>query len=444
MTRSESIKTKQSRAFIILLIFFVVFSFIPPDMAYAEDEINCDAVSAIVVNETRDLVLYEKDPDLRAYPASTTKVLTALVIAESVETGRYSLDDTFAAYKDLYFDIPSDGSTAYIKAGEIMTVRDYLHCALLSSANEACNALAVNDSGSVDAFVQKMNEKAAELGCENSHFSDTHGIHHDDHYSTARDMYRIFRAVMEDPIISKICSTKEYVVPETNKTDERELYNTNILMRQGFPFYYEYALAGKTGFTDEAGTCLVSCAEKDGEELICVVLGADFVEYEEGKRAPASFSVARDLYEWCYSEYGEQPVLKGDKAVTEVPVMYGKDTETVSVVPADDVFYYMKRSDSENKVEYDVRLDVDNLMAPVEAGTPVGEADAVFNGEVIGTSPLVTADNVSVSALKLVKDNHYAQLALAAAVLIILIFILGILSVNKRAKIRRNNRGGRT
>ena len=418
----------------MLIITMMVLTPGASAMAFAQDDPEPDVISAIVVNDTRDVVLFEKDPDKQVYPASTTKVLMALVIGDSLAKGNYTMDDTFAAYDDLYFDIPWDGSTENIEPGEVMTVRDYLHCALLSSANEACNALAVFDSGSTDKFIAKMNDKAKELGCENSHFSDCHGIYHDDHYTTARDMYLIFKAVMEDPVISSIASTLEYKVPATNKSEERVLENTNMLLHSDSSLYYEYALAGKTGFTEEAGTCLVSAAEKDGDRLICIVMGADFIEGDDGRNYPGSFYESRNLYEWCYSEYDDQPIITTDSIIETLTVNNGKDAETVDIVPTEDIFRYMKRSDAENYVTYEITLKDNELYAPVKAGDKVGEITAVYNGEVIGASKLVTASDVELSIKKLIKGSIIAR--------IIIILVLLILTVIVGKRLKNDNRGG--
>ena len=418
--RSQNNHIRIIAALVILLMIFADFASVP---AYAQDEPEPDVISCIVVNDTRDMVLFEKDADKQVYPASTTKVLMALVVASSIESGSYSLDDTFAAYDGLYYDIPWDGSTENIQAGEVMTVRDYLHCALLSSANEACNALAAFDSGSTDEFVSKMNAKAKELGCENSHFADTHGIYRDDHYTTARDMYKIFRAVMDDPIAGSICSTLEYTVPETNKSDERELTNTNLLLHSDMPMYYEYAIGGKTGFTEEAGTCLVSAAEKDGDRLICIIMGADFTESEDGIYYPASFGEARGLYEWCYSEYGDQPVISSEDVINSLTVKNGKDAETVDIVPADDVFRYMKRSDAENYITYEVELDKNELRAPVKAGEKVGEITAVYNGEIIGTSKLTAASDIELSLSKLISGSILVRMVIVLVLLVLAVIV---------------------
>ena len=434
MTTFKRIKIQYIRVLTVLLVFLTVFSNFSSITVFADEDYGyeADVISAIVVNETRNKVLYEKEADKQIYPASTTKVLMALVVASSIEEGAYSLDDTFAAYDELYFDIPWDGSTANIQPGEVMTVREFLYCALMVSANEACNALAVNDSGSVDAFVEKMNEKAAELGCENSHFSDTHGIYHDDHYTTARDMYRIFSAVMNDPILSEIITTPEYVVPENNKSEERELYNTNMLIDSEGPLYYEYALGGKTGYTEEAGCCLVSAAEKDGERLICIVMGADFADLEDGRRVPGSFVEAKELYEWCYSEYGDQPLIDPTQPVASLPVRYGKDVHSVDVIPKEGTYVYMRKSEAEKWVTYEVKFKKDTLNAPVRAGEKVGTIDAVYNGELIGSSKLIAAEDVKFSLGQMFKESTLMKLLVLSTIVLVLTVLFRIILFRRK------------
>lgn len=422
------------RYLVLFFIALMIFVSVTPVAAYADEGYETTAKAAIVVNVTRDMVLYEKDADMQVYPASTTKVLMALVVSDSIKEGKYSLEDTFAAYDDLYFDIPWDGSTEYIQPGEVMTVDQYLHCALLSSANEACNALAVHDSGDVDTFVSKMNEKAAELGCTNSHFSDAHGIHHDDHYTTAREMYLIFKAALEDPIVGKIISTREYVVPETNMSEERELYNTNMLIQPDKPLYYEYAIGGKTGYTDEGGSCLVSASEKDGDLLICIIMGADIEVYEE-RVVPGSFIEARNLYEWCYSEYNDWQVLMPSQVIESVPVEFGKDAEEVDALAVEDIRYYMAKTDAEENITYDVKLKKDPIAAPVHAGDTIGTVDLVLNGEVIATSKLAAASDIKISVKKLIEGSLWARLVLA--LIIIAAAILFILKGKKKKGGRR-------
>ena len=319
-----------------------------------------------------------------------------------------------------------------------MTVSDYLHCALLSSANEACNALAVFDSGDIDSFVSKMNAKAAELGCQISHFSDTHGIHHDDHYTTAREMYLIFRAALEDPTVGGVVTTREYTVPKTNKSEERKLKNTNMLIQPDKPLYYEFALGGKTGYTDEGGSCLVSAAEKDGERLICIIMGAG-IEVYEGSVVPGSFIEARNLYDWCYQEYNEWQLLTASQVMQTIPVEFGKDADSAEVIAVDEINRYMAKTDAENSIVYDVQLKKESLNAPVHAGDKVGTVDLIFNGEVIGTSKLVAASDVKVSVKKLIKGNIWARIV----IVLILLIIAAYIRIVTRSNRKKRKRGGR-
>jgi D-alanyl-D-alanine carboxypeptidase (penicillin-binding protein 5/6) len=429
-------KIKKIYSFVCFIVIFSLLSctciqiYALPDEDKAQGvDLELECRSAILMEAKTGKVLYEHQADLRLPPASVTKIMTILLVVEALDKGNIKPEDVVQASERAS---KIGGSQIYLKAGEEMTVRDFLYCALMVSANEACNALAVNDSGSVEAFVNKMNEKAAELGCEDTHFSDTHGIYHDDHYTTARDMYRIFSAVIADPILSEIITTPEYVVPKNNKSEERELYNTNMLIDPEGPLYYEYALGGKTGYTEEAGCCLVSAAEKDGDKLVCIVMGADFAELDDGRVVPGSFVEAKELYEWCYSEYGDQPLIDPTQPVASLPVKYGKDVHSVDVVPKDGTYVYMRRSEAEKWVTYEVKFKKDTLRAPVRAGQKVGTIEAVYNGELIGSSKLVAAEDVSFSLKQMFIENTVLKVVVFFLAVFALKFIISKILFRKR------------
>ena len=390
-----------------------------------------------MVNDTRGILLYSKDADKRIHPASTTKILTALIIANAVQDGRYSLDDTFPAYADLYYDVPWDGSNANIQPGEVMTVRDYLYCTLLSSANEACNALAVFHSGSIESFVKEMNDLALSLGCTDTYFVNPHGITNENHLTTALDMYRIFSAAIKNPVFRSICSSLRYTVPSTNMNEARKLVNSNRLINSGTRYYYEYAVMGKTGYTKAAGNCLVSAAEKDGETLICVIMGARDSKDEQNASIVESFTESRALYEWCYREYGDQKLLKKGQIVGTLPVKYGKDADSVSASVEQDVTVYMKASDAENNVEYTVIYDSDELIAPVKAGDEVGVMTVKFGGEVIGISNLLSSDSVSLSYIDyfigMFREDMTTRITVCAMALAFAVLVISIVSTGIRS-----------
>ena len=175
--------------------------------------------------------------------------------------------------------LAADGSTAGIQAGETLTVEQLLQCMLIVSANEACNILAEQVSGSVDAFVDAMNAKAADLGCEDTHFVNATGLHDSQHYTTAWDLYRITAEAMTHEDFMRICDTARATIPATNLSEERNLYTTNYLIDtwRSLGYIYSNAHGIKTGSTDEAGHCLVSSASEGSLSLISVALGGDRV-----------------------------------------------------------------------------------------------------------------------------------------------------------------------
>lgn len=215
---------------------------------------NC----VLLADEDSGQYYYTRNIDAKAYPASLTKIMTLLLAVEAVERGDVNLSDTVTAYDDCNADMVEGASNADIKVGETMTFEDFLYCAMISSANEACNVVAEYVCGSISAFVQRMNERAQALGCTGTHFVNPHGLPNDDHYTTAHDLYRITKEALSHELFATICNTVKHTVPATNLSDERTLSNTNGLINPESPmyrgYYYEYAKGVKTGHTDAAAT----------------------------------------------------------------------------------------------------------------------------------------------------------------------------------------------
>ena len=245
---------------VFLLAVLLTVSFTPAAAAAQAPEVNARA--ALLVDTEKDIVLYGKNEHERMYPASITKVMTALLVLEAVERGELSLDQNVTASQEAIDNMDPEGSSAGIEKGEVMSVKNLLYCALMVSANEACDVLAVELDGSIKAFVERMNQRAAELGCEDTHFANTNGLHHVDHYTTAWDIYLIAREAMKNETFMTICNTLAYDVPATNKNDSRELHTTNSLISNWriLGYLYDGAEGIKTGTTDEAGYCLLSSA----------------------------------------------------------------------------------------------------------------------------------------------------------------------------------------
>lgn len=226
------------------------------------------AETAIVMEASTGAILYSKNMDETRYPASITKIMTTLLAIENC-----SLDEQVTFSENAIWGIERDSSHIGIKIGEVLTMEQCLYGMMLASANEVCIAVAEHIAGSVDAFAEMMNEKAAELGCTNTHFVNANGLHDDNHYTTAHDMALISQAALQNETFRQITGSTYYIVPTTNLTpdEERWLNNHHKMLLDG-QYHYDGCIGGKTGYTSIAGNTLVTFAERDGIQLICVVM----------------------------------------------------------------------------------------------------------------------------------------------------------------------------
>lgn len=227
--------------------------------------------TGILMEATTGQVLFDKEMDEIRYPASTTKIMTALLILENVK----DLSQTVTFTDVITPDLAPGNSTINAQIGEQLTVEECLYGIMLASANEVCTQMAVYVAGSVENFVSMMNKRAAELGCENTHFVNANGLPDPNHYTTAHDLARILAEAIKNEDFCKISGSASYTIPPTNMTPySRNLENSNALIKEG-EYHYEGVIAGKTGHTEAAKNTLVTAASRDGMTLVCVVLRSD-------------------------------------------------------------------------------------------------------------------------------------------------------------------------
>lgn len=224
--------------------------------------------SAIVIDASTGQVIYEKDGYSKQYPASTTKIMTALIALE-----KGNMNDTLVMSENAIWGIDRDSSNIGLDVGEEISMKDGLYAILMSSANEVCVGAAEHISGSTDAYVALMNERAKEIGCTNTNFTNVNGLHNENHYTCAYDLALMAREALSNPTFREISACTYYEVPPTNIiSDTRYLWQNNELICGTSDYYYSYCTGGKTGYTDEAGGTLVSWASYNDMELICVVM----------------------------------------------------------------------------------------------------------------------------------------------------------------------------
>lgn len=290
-----------NRLFLTVFFCFILMFF---TYSFGSENLNLNALSAVLIDSDTGNILYEKNINKKMYPASTTKILTAILAIENLD-----LDKIIVVTKT-GIDIPWDSARVNLQVGEVITVKDLLYCSLVTSGNDAANMLAEAVSGSVQKFASLMNKKALELGCKNTHFVNPHGYHNSDHYTTTSDMIKILEYALKNETFKNICETKKYVVKKTNKyIVDRKLINTNKLIvnkaENPNSRYYKYALGGKTGSTDEAGSCLIAWSKKEDENLLVAAFKSSFINKEDKR-----YTDSTSLFEYGFNNFSKTLIFK--------------------------------------------------------------------------------------------------------------------------------------
>ena len=441
---------KFKRLFSVFLLLTVLAGFAAVPAAADETKTpvpdpDIQAKAALLVDWDTETVLYAKNEHTELYPASLTKIMTALLTLEAVDQGKLALDQELTATASALDGLAADGSTAGIKVGETMTVENYLKCMLIVSANEACDVLAEGVSGSVSAFVDAMNARAAELGCKNTHFVNPNGLHDSQHYTSAWDLYLITREALKYPEFMAVCDMGVAEIPATNLSESRRLRTTNYLLSnwRAAGYLYPDAHGIKTGSTSEAGHCLVSSATRGSRSLISVVLGADRVVGENGVADVKSFSETSRLFEWGFANFSTQTVLTELDMLADVPVALSK-IDSVAVHPDREVTLVLPNDVGPEDLERKLTLE-ENVQAPVSAGQELGSVELSRNGTVYVSVPLVALNDVEASKLLTFWFNvreFFGRTSVRVALIVIgLLILAGV--VWKLTMGRRRYRYGR-
>lgn len=325
--------------------------------------------AAIAYELGTDTLVYADNVDEALYPASMTKIMTCLVALEMCDLNEIiTVDGEVISYLD------SSGSGAELKDGEQMSMENLLYCLMVMSANDAAVVIADHLAGSEAAFVELMNQKAAELGCTNTHFANAHGLHDDNHYTSARDMAKIMEACIQNEMFCKLYATTYYLVPETNLSEERPLFTTNFLISDALDYnhYDPRVIGGKTGFTTPAGRCLVTVSQSNGMNLVIVIMGAEAEFAEDGYSALSysHFDTTIELMDIVYNGYMPAQVLAANQILEQFPVNEGQ-TDTQGYVQKA-VSTVIPAGSDVNSLRYEFELDNGGISAPVKAGDAIG------------------------------------------------------------------------
>ena len=429
-----------------LIMALCLLFFAAAPSAYALDEPDVVASSVCIVDADTGRILYSKNLNGKVYPASLTKIMTVLLAVMEIENGNHTLDEEITAQDDCRIFMEDDSSTADIYPGEIMTYEDLLYCCMLASANEACNILATYISGSRDAFVQEMNAFANKLGCTGTCFNNTNGLNDTEHYTTAYDLYLITKEAVQHPLFMTLCNAISHTIPATNTHGERTYYNSNALISAdsiyGSSYLYNGAAGVKTGYTRDAGYCLISTCSRNDINLICVVLGSTGVL--NSQRADyGNFVDSIALYDWAYENFVHDTVLTTADPIERVPVALAAGDGNAILRPQNDVTLLISRDFLESDMVIDTEIYSDLLTAPIEAGTVLGSATITVKGEYYASVNLVTNIDIEMSKseyLKLQISNIVSSTWFKVGVsAVIIIFILYLLLVVRYRKLRQKH-----
>lgn len=378
--------------FLLLILNMFLLPFVNANEETTAPDIS--SPSALLMDSASGKILYEKNINEKRYPASLTKIMTAIIVLENC-----NLSDVATVSYDSVMTLSSGYVTANLQIGEELTIEQLLYVLMVGSSNDAAIVLAEHVAGSIEEFSNLMNEKAKELGCTSTHFVNPNGVHDENHYSTAYDLALITRYAMQNETFRTLVSTTSYALPTTNKYDreDRLFTTTNSLLivnnnNRADNYYYKYATGIKTGFTTPAGNCLIASANKGNLELITIVLGAGQTSDGLSQRYLDTIS----LFEYGYQTYTLREAVKSGGIVQTTNIKNAtRDTKKLDVVVANDVYVLIKQSDKDTALLPEVKLN-DNLKAPIKKGEVIGSITYTVEG-INYTEDLLASNDVKKS-----------------------------------------------
>lgn len=404
-----------------IVILTIILFILLPNSAFAQPNISSPA--AILIDGSSGQILYSKNIDQKNFPASITKIMTALLL---IEDG--NLDKVVKINKNVPDLIEPGSSQIYLIPGEELTREQLLNALLIDSANDAAVAIAQDVAGSVDKFSNRMNEKAKSLGAKNTHFVNPHGLHDENHYTSPRDMALIAKKAMKNPLFRKIVSTERYIIPTTNKQETRYLYTSNRLIRNTTykNYYYEKAIGIKTGYTRDANFTLVGGAKEGERELISVVMNSNGVDV---------YKDTHKLFDFGFDGFMTKIALEKGKLVKQITTENIKDPLPLV---AQNSFRYSIPKESIKDVETSFEIPKD-IHLPINKGDVIGNVVYSFQGEKLGSVNLIANKSIESPniVLTFLSNSLYGLKYLGMAIGLFLIYRTFVYIRKKKRRTKR-------
>ncbi len=352
--------------------------------------LNIYSPSAILIDAKTGKILYEKNANEKMYPASTTKILTAILALENCE-----LSDTAVVSYNAVMSIPNGYSHAKLQVGEELTIEQLLNILLVPSANDAAVVLAEHIGGSVESFCTMLNTKAIELGCKNTNFANPNGIHNENHYSTAYDLALMGKYAMQNETFRSIVSKTYYVLPSTNKyaNNDRVFTSTNELLKEDTSsrptnYYYGNAIGIKTGYTSAAKNCIIAGAARDNLEFIVVILGAT----QNSAGISYRYTDCKTLFDFAFNNYTVLKLKDQGSILKQIQISNATlETKDLDLVLENSITVLTETKDIDKLMLPEITLNTD-LKAPIKKGDKVGTLSYVVDGTTYSTNLLAGND----------------------------------------------------
>jgi D-alanyl-D-alanine carboxypeptidase (penicillin-binding protein 5/6) len=411
----------------LLIIFIILTTF--SHFTFAAEKISISSGAGLLIERSSDRILFEKNAYKKMYPASTTKILTAIVVLENT-----NLTDTATVSKNALETIPNGYVTCNLQIGEELSIKDLMYALMVKSANDAAVVLAEHVGGSVEGFSDMMNEKAKEIGCKNTHFVNPNGIHNNNHYTTAYDLY-----LMADYALSfehtnefrEFVSKTSYTLPATNMypAEDRSFTTTNELIKINNNdridnYYYKNALGIKTGHTSQAGYCLVSSSNRDDLEFISVILDGGFDSKGLSERSTETIK----LFDFGYDNFTLTKIKEANNIIDTITVEKAtKETATLNLLIKDEITVINDKDTDIDAIEPEITLN-ENIIAPIS------------KGEVLGTIKYTVDDIEYTSELLAEHDVEKFDITFELIVTGVFLLIIGFLLLVSKEVSSRNRK----
>ncbi len=427
------------KLFSIIFICFFTFLYIFTPInasAYEFTDIELTAKAGMLISLDTGEILYQNNIDEKVYPASITKIMTAVLM---IESNKFDPQAKVKINKACLDKVLGTGlSVSLLEEGEELTQLDLLYTVLLSSFGDCTYLAAEIFGGSYENFVSMMNDKAKELGLSGTHYSNPVGLHEEETYTTVRDTYTLTKYALQYDLFKTVTNASRYRFTTTKGTT-RTLSTTNFLLDKNTNYYYMYAGGVKTGYTDVAGRCLVSTASYNGYNYMCLLFGC---QNSAAKRY--DFVETKELYRWAFNNFSRKEVANSTEPVCEIPVELCMEADFVPLYFKKPFATILPNGADESTLVVKTNLRSESVDAPIKKGDVLGEAEIYYAEKVIGKVDLVAGNDLQksslLSAMRSVKGffvSKYMKIIYAVIGIIVALFILWCILLNSGKKKRK-------